>query len=80
MERLSLFSNFCLIFQVGPASCGKTSLVSILSSLTSHPLRVLSMNSEMDTTELLGGFEQVGQFTPISVCVLYPSFQRVIFS
>ncbi|XP_033739322.1 midasin-like [Pecten maximus] len=43
---------------VGPQSCGKTSLVQLLSSLTGHHLHVLAMNSSMDTTELLGGFEQ----------------------
>ncbi|XP_060072903.1 midasin-like [Ylistrum balloti] len=44
---------------VGPQSCGKSSLVQLLSSLTGHHLHVLAMNSSMDTTELLGGFEQV---------------------
>nr|XP_054753628.1 midasin-like [Lytechinus pictus] len=43
---------------VGPSSSGKTSLVHLLASLTGHRLQVLAMNSAMDTTELLGGFEQ----------------------
>ncbi|KAL3884189.1 hypothetical protein ACJMK2_030409, partial [Sinanodonta woodiana] len=43
---------------VGPQSSGKTSVVEILSSLTGNRLHILAMNSEMDTTELLGGFEQ----------------------
>ncbi|CAH1229365.1 MDN1 [Branchiostoma lanceolatum] len=43
---------------VGPHSCGKTSLVQLLSQLTGHQLQVLPVNSSMDTTELLGGFEQ----------------------
>ena len=47
-------------FQVGPSSSGKTSMVQVLASLSGRPLNVLHMNSEMDTTELLGGFEQVG--------------------
>ncbi|XP_078699924.1 midasin-like [Branchiostoma floridae x Branchiostoma belcheri] len=43
---------------VGPHSCGKTSLVQLLAQLTGHTLQVLPVNSSMDTTELLGGFEQ----------------------
>ncbi|KAL4232858.1 AAA ATPase midasin [Mactra antiquata] len=43
---------------VGPSYSGKSSLVEILSQLTGHQLNILAMNSAMDTTELLGGFEQ----------------------
>ncbi|XP_013381035.1 midasin-like [Lingula anatina] len=43
---------------VGPASSGKTSLVKLLAQLSGHKLQVMAMNSAMDTTELLGGFEQ----------------------
>ena len=46
-------------YQVGPRSCGKTSLVYLVSQLTGNKLEVMAMNSAMDTTELLGGFEQV---------------------
>lgn len=38
---------------------GKTSLVQLLAHLTGHTLKIMAMNSAMDTTELLGGFEQV---------------------
>lgn len=44
---------------VGPTGSGKTSLVRLLALLTGRRLRVMAMNSAMDTTELLGGFEQV---------------------
>ncbi|KAK2570712.1 Midasin [Acropora cervicornis] len=43
---------------VGSRSCGKTSLVHLLAQLTGNKLEVMAMNSAMDTTELLGGFEQ----------------------
>ncbi|XP_032235337.2 midasin-like isoform X2 [Nematostella vectensis] len=43
---------------IGPRSCGKTSLVRMVAGLTSSKLDVMTMNSAMDTTELLGGFEQ----------------------
>ncbi|XP_035827114.1 midasin [Aplysia californica] len=48
-----------LAILVGPQSCGKTSLVRLLAQLCGQTLSVLPMNSSMDTTELLGGFEQV---------------------
>lgn len=44
---------------VGPTASGKTSLVRLLALLSGTRLRVMPMNSSMDTTELLGGFEQV---------------------
>ncbi|XP_076077814.1 midasin-like isoform X3 [Mytilus galloprovincialis] len=43
---------------IGPQSCGKTCLVQLLATLCGQDLQVLAMNSDMDTTELLGGFEQ----------------------
>ncbi|XP_070405869.1 midasin isoform X3 [Nothobranchius furzeri] len=49
---------------VGPTASGKTSLVRLLSLLTGHRLRVMGMNSSMDTTELLGGFEQLDIMRP----------------
>lgn len=45
--------------QVGPRASGKTSLVRLAAQLTGHRLDILNTNSAMDTTELLGGFEQV---------------------
>lgn len=48
-----------MVILVGPASVGKTSLVQLLAHLTGHPLKIMAMNSTVDTTELLGGFEQV---------------------
>lgn len=48
-----------MVILVGPAAVGKTSLVELLAHLTGHRLKTMAMNSAMDTTELLGGFEQV---------------------
>ncbi|XP_058163130.1 midasin isoform X2 [Dasypus novemcinctus] len=53
-----------MVILVGPASVGKTSLVQLLAHLTGHTLKILAMNSAMDTTELLGGFEQVDLLRP----------------
>ncbi|XP_061609171.1 midasin isoform X3 [Phyllopteryx taeniolatus] len=49
---------------VGPTGSGKTSLVRLLALLSGNRLRVMAMNSAMDTTELLGGFEQVDIMRP----------------
>lgn len=48
-----------MVILAGPTASGKSSLVHLLALLTGHRLRVMAMNSAMDTTELLGGFEQV---------------------
>ncbi|XP_025407976.1 midasin-like [Sipha flava] len=38
--------------------CGKTSIVKTFAQLCGHELRILPVNSAMDTIEILGGFEQ----------------------
>nr|XP_036870003.1 midasin [Manis javanica] len=53
-----------MVILVGSASVGKTSLVQLLAHLTGHTLKIMAMNSAMDTTELLGGFEQVDLTRP----------------
>lgn len=57
-----------MVILVGPAAVGKTSLVELLAHLTGHRLKIMAMNSAMDTTELLGGFEQVSIFLAIKHC------------
>ncbi|XP_066464567.1 midasin isoform X2 [Eleutherodactylus coqui] len=47
-----------MVILVGPAAVGKTSLIQLLALLTGNKLNVMAINSAMDTTELLGGFEQ----------------------
>ncbi|KAJ1964639.1 AAA ATPase midasin, partial [Dispira parvispora] len=44
---------------VGDAATGKTNLVRLLALITGNPLLEFSMNSAVDSMELLGGFEQV---------------------
>ncbi|XP_043277150.1 midasin [Venturia canescens] len=43
---------------VGAPGCGKSSVVRVLAQLTGQRLRSIVVNSAMDTTEILGGFEQ----------------------
>ena len=56
---LTEVGEWCCMLQVGGPGVGKTSLVEMLAALSGNRLRVLPMNSATDTTELLGGFEQV---------------------
>uniref|UniRef100_A0A4W3JTX9 Midasin n=1 Tax=Callorhinchus milii TaxID=7868 RepID=A0A4W3JTX9_CALMI len=58
-----------MVILVGPAASGKTSLIQLLALLTGQSLKVMSMNSAMDTTELLGGFEQVDIMRPWQILV-----------
>ncbi|GIY25819.1 midasin [Caerostris darwini] len=44
---------------IGSEGSGKTSLIRLLAQLSGHYLHTMSVNSEMDIMELLGGFEQV---------------------
>lgn len=46
--------------QVGGAGTGKTSLVKLLANICGRRLEIINPSPEMDTIELLGGFEQVG--------------------
>lgn len=47
---------------MGESGTGKTCCVRTFAALTGHNLRIMSNNSAMDTTEILGGFEQVRFF------------------
>lgn len=43
---------------VGETSSGKSSIVKLLADLTGNTLLTFHMNSAIDSTEILGGFEQ----------------------
>lgn len=47
------------MLQVGASGCGKSNVVRLLAALTGQQLKSIAVNSAMDTTEILGGFEQV---------------------
>ncbi|CAJ0641917.1 13155_t:CDS:2 [Entrophospora sp. SA101] len=48
-----------MVILTGPESSGKTSLIRLLADLTGNTLEEFTMNSSVDTAELLGGFEQL---------------------
>jgi midasin (ATPase involved in ribosome maturation) len=56
---MHFIDSFFQFSQVGPTRSGKTSIVKLLAELTGHPLKIMTVSPEMDTIELLGGFEQV---------------------
>jgi len=43
---------------IGASGCGKSNVVRLLAVLTGQKLKSIGMNSAMDTTEILGAFEQ----------------------
>lgn len=47
------------MLQIGASGCGKSNVVRLLAALAGQKLKSIGMNSAMDTTEILGGFEQV---------------------
>ncbi|KAK8720293.1 hypothetical protein OTU49_013436 [Cherax quadricarinatus] len=48
-----------MAIMVGESGVGKTSVVKLLARLTGYRLLTFTVNSDMDVTELLGGFQQV---------------------
>jgi len=44
---------------IGASGSGKTTMIRALARLTGHTLNEFAMNSSVDTTEILGGFEQI---------------------
>ena len=61
--------NSWLPIIVGGVGMGKSSLVRLLAKLTGNTLHEFSVNSAMDSYELVGGFHQVGISRKIKVCL-----------
>lgn len=55
----SIVEVLVLTLQVGASCSGKCSVVRTLAQLSGHKLLEFPMSSDTDTTDLLGGFEQV---------------------
>ncbi|XP_073672706.1 midasin [Garra rufa] len=49
------------VLLVGETGTGKTSTVQYLAEMTGHKLRVVNMNQQSDTADLLGGYKPVDQ-------------------
>ena len=65
-DRLPVLESISLCIQqnwpcilVGPSGCGKASLVKYIASVTGRELVELNLNSNVDTTDFIGGYEQV---------------------
>ncbi|KAL7716713.1 Midasin [Entamoeba marina] len=60
MKRLMKgISNGWLVSLIGNAHCGKTSIVKTIAQSTGHILKEFSMNTSVDTIDLIGGYEQL---------------------
>ncbi|CAD5111280.1 DgyrCDS602 [Dimorphilus gyrociliatus] len=57
-DFLQAIRNGWMIMLVGSSGCGKTSIVKTMAALAGRNLSILNINANMDTIELLGGFEQ----------------------
>ncbi|KAE8442887.1 hypothetical protein EG329_002559 [Mollisiaceae sp. DMI_Dod_QoI] len=44
---------------VGPSGCGKTTIIEHIAAMSGKPLVIFPLNSDIDTMDLVGGFEQV---------------------
>ncbi|RPB13613.1 midasin, partial [Morchella conica CCBAS932] len=47
------------IILVGPSGAGKSSIIKLLASVAGAELDEIALNSDIDTTDIVGGFEQV---------------------
>ena len=61
--------NFWLPILVGAVGSGKSSIVRLLAKLTGNTLHEFSVNSAMDSYELVGGFHQVGWERKVKICL-----------
>lgn len=57
------------VILVGPTNSGKSEIIKFLSSITGAKVLEFSMNSDVDSTDILGGYEQVDLTRKISYVV-----------
>lgn len=65
-SALRCISNNWPLILVGPTNSGKTSLVTYLASVLGIQVDIFSMNSDVDSVDILGGYEQVDLTRKIS--------------
>ena len=67
LERIAVaVTNHEPVLLVGETGTGKTSTVQYLAHQTKHKLRVINMNQQSDSTDLLGGFKPVEMKTIVA--------------
>ena len=52
---------------VGPSGSGKSSIIRLLASILGHKLDEMALNTDVDTIDIVGGFEQVDVSRKVSV-------------
>lgn len=70
-------SGFALIL-TGPTSSGKTSFLRYLAYIFGAPLKEFAMNSDIDSTDLLGGYDQVERGQQLAV--IWAALEDYVFS
>lgn len=63
---LRCINNNWPLLLVGPSNSGKTEIIRFLASIVGAKVSMFSMNSEVDTMDILGGYEQVDIVRKIS--------------
>ncbi|KAL7273036.1 AAA ATPase midasin [Rhizina undulata] len=61
---------------VGPSGAGKSSIIKLLASIIGAELDEMALNSDIDTTDIVGGFEQVDISRKISA--LFQQFDQFL--
>ncbi|KAI5852686.1 P-loop containing nucleoside triphosphate hydrolase protein, partial [Morchella snyderi] len=64
------------VILVGPSGAGKSSIIKLLASVAGAELDEIALNSDIDTTDIVGGFEQVDISRSISA--LFAELQRFV--
>lgn len=64
------------VILVGPSGAGKSSIIKLLASVAGAELDEIALNSDIDTTDIVGGFEQVDISRSISS--LFLELQRFL--
>jgi len=67
---------------VGPSGSGKSSLLNHVAAMAGKPLVVFSLNADVDTMDLIGGFEQADPHREVYACLsrLREALQRQLLS
>jgi len=52
---------------VGPSGSGKSSIIRLLAGISGHKLDEMALNTDVDTIDIVGGFEQVDVSRKVSV-------------
>ncbi|CCF56589.1 hypothetical protein KAFR_0B02920 [Kazachstania africana CBS 2517] len=79
-SALRCINNNWPLILVGPSNSGKTSIVTYLASIVGQKVSIFSMNSDVDSMDIIGGYEQVDMVRKISFIIdeLKPLLREIL--